>query len=323
VAPISLRFRCALAREVSVIGEQPAHLGGVGLIQQQLSSPAARSCIARALERRARRARRQCILIARLFGAQLARAARRRARRMQGIEPPAFRGDDSRSASRRRAFNASRCLSSIPSRLVSSAMRARTAASFARASAASWDSAAPPPQPARHITARERGSNRRCLSAVPCGFALPGPQAYKPCDRCYTCPPEKPEVFRMQRLLEFIGHHPYLAAGAVLAAIAVIFYEVRERVQSFAALSAMQAVRLMNQGALVSICAPRIVRRRPYRRCAQRSRRRRSSRRPRRLKKWRDKAVITYCDSGVSGAGAARTLMRSSASPRFSIWKAA
>jgi rhodanese-related sulfurtransferase len=28
------------------------------------------------------------------------------------------------------------------------------------------------------------------------------------------------------------------------------------------------------------------------------------------LKKWRDKNVITYCDSGVSGAGGARTLMK-------------
>ena len=28
------------------------------------------------------------------------------------------------------------------------------------------------------------------------------------------------------------------------------------------------------------------------------------------LKKWRDKNVITYCDSGVNGAGAARTLTK-------------
>ena len=55
----------------------------------------------------------------------------------------------------------------------------------------------------------------------------------------------------MQRLLEFISHHPYLAAAAVLAAIVVVVYELRERVQAFAALSASQAVRLMNQGALV------------------------------------------------------------------------
>src|SRR5258708_30130472 len=55
----------------------------------------------------------------------------------------------------------------------------------------------------------------------------------------------------MQRLFEFIVHHPYLAGGAVLAAAVVAIYEIRERIQAFAALSAMQAVRLMNQGALV------------------------------------------------------------------------
>ena len=53
------------------------------------------------------------------------------------------------------------------------------------------------------------------------------------------------------RLFEYIGNHPYLAAAAVTAAIVVLVYELRARVQAFAALSAMQAVRLMNQGALV------------------------------------------------------------------------
>ena len=28
------------------------------------------------------------------------------------------------------------------------------------------------------------------------------------------------------------------------------------------------------------------------------------------MKKWRDKNVITYCDSGASGASGARTLMK-------------
>jgi len=55
----------------------------------------------------------------------------------------------------------------------------------------------------------------------------------------------------MQRLLEFISHHPYLASGAVLAAVALAVYEVQARIQAFAPSSAMQAVRLMNQGALV------------------------------------------------------------------------
>jgi rhodanese-related sulfurtransferase len=114
----------------------------------------------------------------------------------------------------------------------------------------------------------------------------------------------------MQRLIEFIGHHPYLAGGALLAAVAVIVSEVRERMKSFAALSSMQAVRLMNQGALVidlrakdAFDAGHIgeARNVPAVELEAQSDA---------LKKWRDRAVITYCDSGVSGAGAARTLAR-------------
>lgn len=114
----------------------------------------------------------------------------------------------------------------------------------------------------------------------------------------------------MQRLLEFIGHHPYLASGAILAAVAVAFYEIRERAQAFAALSAMQAVRLMNQGALVidlrgkeSYDAGHIgdARNVPMAELESRAES---------LKKWRDKNVITYCDSGTSGASGARALMK-------------
>jgi rhodanese-related sulfurtransferase len=114
----------------------------------------------------------------------------------------------------------------------------------------------------------------------------------------------------MQRLFEFIGHHPYLAGGAVLAAAVVAFYEIRERMQAFAALSSMQAVRLMNQGALVidlrgkdAYDAGHIgeARNVPVAELAAQADA---------LKKWRDKNVITYCDSGVNGASGARTLMK-------------
>jgi rhodanese-related sulfurtransferase len=114
----------------------------------------------------------------------------------------------------------------------------------------------------------------------------------------------------MQRLFEFIGNHSLLATGAVLAAAAALFYEIRERVQAFAALSSMQAVRLMNQGALVidlrgkeSFDAGHIgdARNVP---AAELEAQAES------LKKWRDRNVITYCDSGSSGAGAARTLTK-------------
>jgi rhodanese-related sulfurtransferase len=114
----------------------------------------------------------------------------------------------------------------------------------------------------------------------------------------------------MQRLFEFVGHHPYLATGAVLAVLVVVFYEIHERMQAFAALSAMQAVRLMNQGALVidlrgkeSYDAGHIGDARNVPAAELESR-------ADSLKKWRDKNVITYCDSGTSGASGARTLMK-------------
>ncbi len=114
----------------------------------------------------------------------------------------------------------------------------------------------------------------------------------------------------MQRLVEFIGNHPYLASGAVLAAVAVAIYEFQARLQAFAALSAMQAVRLMNQGALVldlrakeSFDAGHIgdARNVPAAELAAQADN---------LKKWRDKTVITYDDSGTGGASAARTLTK-------------
>jgi len=114
----------------------------------------------------------------------------------------------------------------------------------------------------------------------------------------------------MQRLFEFIGHHPYLAGGAVLAALAVIFYEVRERIQSFAALSAMQAVRLMNQGALVLDLRAKEPFDAGHIGDARNIPAAELESQAEALKKWRDKTVITYCDSGASGAGAARTLAK-------------
>ena len=114
----------------------------------------------------------------------------------------------------------------------------------------------------------------------------------------------------MQQLLDFIAHHPYLAGAAVVAAVLVLVFEARERLHAFAALSAQQAVRLMNQGALVIDLRSRELydaghigdsRNVPVRDLESQA----DS-----LKKWRDKSVITYCDSGVDGATAARALMK-------------
>jgi rhodanese-related sulfurtransferase len=114
----------------------------------------------------------------------------------------------------------------------------------------------------------------------------------------------------MQRLLEYIGHHPYLAGAAVIAALAVLVAEVRERISGFAALSSMQAVRLMNQGALVLDLRPKESFEAGHIAEARNVPAAELAGSADTLKKWREKTVITYCDSGVSGAAAARTLAK-------------
>ncbi len=114
----------------------------------------------------------------------------------------------------------------------------------------------------------------------------------------------------MQRLLEYIGHHPYLAAAAVAAALVVVIYELRERVQAFAAVSAMQAVRLMNQGALVLDLRAKELYDAGHIGDARNVPVTDLESQAESLKKWRDKNVITYCDSGANGASAARALVK-------------
>jgi rhodanese-related sulfurtransferase len=114
----------------------------------------------------------------------------------------------------------------------------------------------------------------------------------------------------MQRLFEFIGHHPYYATAAVVAAAAVAFYEIRERIQAFAALSAAQAVRLMNQGALVIDLRGKELYDAGHIGDARNVPAAELESQADALKKWRDKNIITYCDSGASGANGARTLTK-------------
>jgi rhodanese-related sulfurtransferase len=114
----------------------------------------------------------------------------------------------------------------------------------------------------------------------------------------------------MQRLFEFVGHHPYLASGAVLVAVALAVYEIMARLQAFAALSAMEAVRLMNQGALVLDLRSKQAFDAGHIGEARNVPSAELEAQADTLKKWRDKNVITYDDSGMGGAGAARTLTK-------------
>lgn len=53
----------------------------------------------------------------------------------------------------------------------------------------------------------------------------------------------------MERLLEYLTRHPFVASLAVAMALAVLVYELRVRKLSYSAVQPQEAIRLMNQGA--------------------------------------------------------------------------
>jgi rhodanese-related sulfurtransferase len=55
----------------------------------------------------------------------------------------------------------------------------------------------------------------------------------------------------MGQLVEFTGNHVWLVTGLVVACAAVMFYELRLRAQGATHVTAADAVRLINKGALV------------------------------------------------------------------------
>ncbi len=114
----------------------------------------------------------------------------------------------------------------------------------------------------------------------------------------------------MQRFFEYIGHHPYLAGGALFAAIVVAVYELRERLHGTAAIGTMQAVQLMNQGALVLDVRPRESYEAGHIGEARNLPVADIDGQADGLGRWRDKTVIVYCDSGATGAGAVRALAK-------------
>ena len=112
----------------------------------------------------------------------------------------------------------------------------------------------------------------------------------------------------MDRLLEYMSNHPMLAGAAVVMAVIVLGYELRQRATAASAVSPSEAVRLMNDGAVQvdirgtnqfkdghvngarNIPGDQIAAGAPA------------------LAKLKDKVIITCCDTGVTSGAAARKL---------------
>jgi rhodanese-related sulfurtransferase len=112
----------------------------------------------------------------------------------------------------------------------------------------------------------------------------------------------------MERLLEYISHHPYLTSLAVAMALAVLTYELRNRTQNYAAVQPQEAIRLMNQGAHVvdlrdaaAFAAGHVT---GARNLAPEQRDGAAES----LKKFKDRMLVLYCEEGTQAASLTRAL---------------
>jgi rhodanese-related sulfurtransferase len=112
----------------------------------------------------------------------------------------------------------------------------------------------------------------------------------------------------MDRLLEYISHHPYLSGLLVLAAIITGIYEWNARKQAYLAISPQDAIRLMNQHALVLDLRPAEAFAAGHLAGARNLPPDQILRAGETLKKYKEKPVVVYDESGSLGISAARQL---------------
>ena len=112
----------------------------------------------------------------------------------------------------------------------------------------------------------------------------------------------------MDRLLEYLTRHPILVGGTVALAVAVLVYELSRARGAGTAVGPLDAVRLLNQGALMLDVRSKAefdsghvidARHVPQEELASSAEA---------LKKYREKVVIVCCESGTRSSAATRVL---------------
>ena len=112
----------------------------------------------------------------------------------------------------------------------------------------------------------------------------------------------------MDRLIEYIGNHPVLAGAAIVVAIAAIVMEIRARASSFMAIGPQDVVRLMNQNALVLDLRPAEAYAAGHLAGARSFPAEQLPQAGETLKKYKEKPVVVYCDTGTMSGPAAKKL---------------
>jgi rhodanese-related sulfurtransferase len=114
----------------------------------------------------------------------------------------------------------------------------------------------------------------------------------------------------MQQFFQYAGNHYWLVAAAALMAVLVIVHEFRARTAAFGSVSPTEAVRLVNAGAVLVDIRTREAFEAGHISGARHVPGAAIADGAQPLERFKEKAVIAYCDSGMTAGAAARHLGR-------------
>jgi rhodanese-related sulfurtransferase len=123
----------------------------------------------------------------------------------------------------------------------------------------------------------------------------------------------------MERLIQYISAHPYLAGAVVLALVVVVTFESRMRSVAFASISSQDLIRLMNQGALVLDIRKSEEFAQGHVNGAKHLSSDQILTAGESFKRFKEKPVIVYCDSGSLAAAAVRQLNEQGFTKAFAL----
>jgi rhodanese-related sulfurtransferase len=112
----------------------------------------------------------------------------------------------------------------------------------------------------------------------------------------------------MDRLVQYIQVNHWLVAATAVVLVLVIVFELRARAESFAAVTPQDAIRLMNRGAVVIDLRPLEQYAAGHLAGARRMDDEQLLKASDTLKKYKQKPLIVYDESGSAGGSAARQL---------------
>ena len=123
----------------------------------------------------------------------------------------------------------------------------------------------------------------------------------------------------MDRLIDYFTNHPFLAGGLVLMVLVVVAYEMRRLGQGSTAVTPNDAIRMMNEGAVVVDLRPANQFKDGHIAGARNVPGDQIAGDAKALEKLAGKTLIMCCDAGSTASAAVRTLGRAGFKNVFSL----